>query len=122
MSQQLKDNLIDSISELIEDNLSFTMLSSWFNSNNPNLEPGYLIHKNGSCFCVGMLNAQEQVPGFFGYLKDLSESEILKIYHHLWDATGFIADLSDFSDFFQSALPGINSSQFFHWCVTGKYL
>lgn len=50
MSQQLKDNLIDSISELIEDNLSFTMLSSWFNSNNPNLEPGYLIHRNGFFF------------------------------------------------------------------------
>ena len=122
MSKQLKYHLIDAIKELIEDNLSFTMLASWFNADNSNLEPGYLIHRNGSFFCVGMVNAQEQSPGSLGYLEELSESELLKIYHNLFDSTGFIADLSDFSDFFQSALPGVIPSQFFKWCETGRYL
>lgn len=50
MSKQLKYHLIDAIKELIEDNLSFTMLASWFNADNSNLEPGYLIHRNGFFF------------------------------------------------------------------------
>ena len=52
-----------------------------------------------------------------------SKNHILKkIYHNLFDSTGFIADLSDFSDFIQSALPGVIPSQFFKWCETGRYL